>query len=150
MVREAEEYAEEDKAVKDRIDARNSLESYLYNMKNLLDDEEKGVSDKISEADKEVREKKGTSTSFVGLGGFRCCCFCHYVNTNVLLQGRVGCSTCILVVLLVRIETPASLLEQIHRDLRNARQMLNCIVQYGGEVGIVSLESEWSHWLTAT
>ncbi|CAN0375889.1 unnamed protein product, partial [Hapterophycus canaliculatus] len=53
MVREAEEYAEEDKAVKDRIDARNSLESYLYNMKNLLDDEEKGVSDKISEADKE-------------------------------------------------------------------------------------------------
>lgn len=54
MVREAEEYAEEDKAVKDRIDARNSLESYLYNMKNLLDDEEKGVSDKISEADKEV------------------------------------------------------------------------------------------------
>lgn len=55
MVREAEEYAEEDKAVKDRIDARNSLESYLYNMKNLLDDEEKGVSEKISEADKEVR-----------------------------------------------------------------------------------------------
>ena len=54
MVREAEEYAEEDKAVKDRIDARNSLESYLYNMKNLLDDEEKGVSDKISEADTEV------------------------------------------------------------------------------------------------
>lgn len=55
MVREAEEYAEEDKAVKDRIDARNSLESYLYNMKNLLDDEEKGVASKISEADKEVR-----------------------------------------------------------------------------------------------
>lgn len=54
MVREAEEYAEEDKAVKDRIDARNSLESYLYNMKNLLDDEEKGVASKISEADKEV------------------------------------------------------------------------------------------------
>lgn len=57
MVREAEEYAEEDKAVKDRIDARNSLESYLYNMKNLLDDEEKGVSDKISEADKEVSRR---------------------------------------------------------------------------------------------
>lgn len=55
MVREAEEYAEEDKAVKDRIDARNSLESYLYNMKNILDDEEKGVADKISEAYKEVK-----------------------------------------------------------------------------------------------
>ena len=63
MVREAEEYAEEDKAVKDRIDARNSLESYLYNMKNTLDDEEKGVADKISEADKEV------SFFFVWWGG---------------------------------------------------------------------------------
>lgn len=57
MVKEAEEYAEEDKAVKDRIDARNSLESYLYNMKNLLDDEEKGVASKISEADKEVSRR---------------------------------------------------------------------------------------------
>ena len=32
MVREAEEYADEDKKVKERIDARNGLESYLYNM----------------------------------------------------------------------------------------------------------------------
>merc|ERR1712144_139489 len=31
MVREAEEYAEEDKKAKERIDARNGLESYLYN-----------------------------------------------------------------------------------------------------------------------
>ena len=31
MVREAEEYADEDKKVKERIDARNGLESYLYN-----------------------------------------------------------------------------------------------------------------------
>merc|ERR1712151_1236564 len=41
MVREAEEFAEEDKKVKDRIDARNGLESYLYNLKNTLDDDEK-------------------------------------------------------------------------------------------------------------
>jgi len=52
MVREAEEYAEEDKKVKDRIDAKNGLESYLYNLKNTLDDDEKGVSDKISAEDK--------------------------------------------------------------------------------------------------
>ena len=32
MVREAEEYADEDKKVKERIDARNGLESYLYNV----------------------------------------------------------------------------------------------------------------------
>merc|ERR1719194_286864 len=39
MVREAEEYADEDKKVKERIDARNGLESYLYNTKNTLDDD---------------------------------------------------------------------------------------------------------------
>jgi len=43
MVREAEEFAEEDKKVKEKIDARNGLESYLYNLKNTLDDEEKGA-----------------------------------------------------------------------------------------------------------
>ena len=52
MVREAEEYAEEDKKVKERIDARNGLESYLYNLKNTLEDDEKGVNDKISAEDK--------------------------------------------------------------------------------------------------
>merc|ERR1712160_152466 len=50
MVREAEEFAEEDKKVKDRIDARNGLESYLYNLKNTLDDEKTG--DKLSAEDK--------------------------------------------------------------------------------------------------
>jgi heat shock protein 5 len=52
MVKEAEEFAEEDKKVKDRIDSRNGLESYLYNLKNTLDDEEKGVADNISAEDK--------------------------------------------------------------------------------------------------
>jgi heat shock protein 5 len=52
MVREAEEFAEEDKKVKDRIDARNGLESYLYNLKNTLEDDEKGLADNISAEDK--------------------------------------------------------------------------------------------------
>merc|ERR1712166_914732 len=52
MVKEAEDYAEEDKAIKERIDSRNGLESYLYNLKNTLDDDEKGVSDNISAEDK--------------------------------------------------------------------------------------------------
>merc|ERR1712228_208694 len=52
MVREAEEYADEDKKVKERIDAKNGLESYLYNLKNTLNDEEKGVADKMSAEDK--------------------------------------------------------------------------------------------------
>ena len=57
MVREAEEFAEEDKAVKDRIDARNGLEGYAYNMKNTLSDEEKGIKDKIDEDDAEALEE---------------------------------------------------------------------------------------------
>lgn len=52
MVREAEEFAEEDKKVKGRIDARNGLESYLYNLKNTLEDDEKGAADKLSAEDK--------------------------------------------------------------------------------------------------
>merc|ERR1712232_879027 len=52
MVNEAEQFAEEDKKIKDKIDARNGLESYLYNLKNTLDDDEKGVSDNISAEDK--------------------------------------------------------------------------------------------------
>ena len=56
MVREAEEFADEDKKVKERIDGRNGLESYLYNLKNTLDDDEKGLSDKISDEDKEELE----------------------------------------------------------------------------------------------
>merc|ERR1712084_86349 len=52
MVKEAELYAEEDKLVKERIDARNGLESYLYNLKNTLEDDEKGVADKLSAEDK--------------------------------------------------------------------------------------------------
>ncbi len=52
MVREAEEFAEEDKKVQQRITAKNGLESYLYNLKNTLNDEEKGIADKIEEAEK--------------------------------------------------------------------------------------------------
>merc|ERR1711988_254305 len=53
MVREAEEFAEEDKMVKARIDAKNGLEGYLYNLKNTIEDDEKGLADKLSDEDKE-------------------------------------------------------------------------------------------------
>merc|ERR1719231_2008923 len=41
MVQEAQEFEEEDKKVKEKIDAKNSLESYIYNVKNTLNDEDK-------------------------------------------------------------------------------------------------------------
>jgi len=43
MIREAEEFAEEDKKVKQRIDSKNGLESYLYSLKNTLEDDNMGV-----------------------------------------------------------------------------------------------------------
>ncbi|CAM6023217.1 unnamed protein product [Sphagnum balticum] len=55
MVQEAEEFADEDKKVKERIDARNSLETYVYNMKNQINDKDK-LGDKIDSEDKETVE----------------------------------------------------------------------------------------------
>ncbi|KAH9622707.1 hypothetical protein KSS87_014848 [Heliosperma pusillum] len=55
MVREAEEFADEDKKVKERIDARNSLESYIYNMKNQVNDKDK-LADKLESDEKEKIE----------------------------------------------------------------------------------------------
>jgi heat shock protein 5 len=46
MVKQAEQFAEQDKAVKDRIEGRNQLETYIYNMKSTVEDKMK---DKISE-----------------------------------------------------------------------------------------------------
>ncbi|KAJ1694461.1 hypothetical protein LUZ63_011159 [Rhynchospora breviuscula] len=52
MIREAEEFAEEDKKLKEKIDARNSLESYVYNIKNTVTDKDK-LADKLESEEKE-------------------------------------------------------------------------------------------------
>jgi len=59
MVREAEEFADEDKELKERVDARNGLEGYAYNMRNQVNDEEK-IGGKISDEDKETIEEAVT------------------------------------------------------------------------------------------
>ncbi|CDY63497.1 BnaC07g48050D [Brassica napus] len=51
----SEEFAEEDKKVKERIDARNSLETYVYNMKNQVSDKDK-LADKLEADEKEKIE----------------------------------------------------------------------------------------------
>merc|ERR1711967_112959 len=58
MVQEAEEFAEEDKRVKERIDAKNGLESYLYNLKNTLIDEALDWMEDNPEADAEEYAEK--------------------------------------------------------------------------------------------
>lgn len=53
MVAEAAEFAEEDKAMKSKIEARNTLENYAFSLKNQVTDEE-GMGGKIDEDDKEA------------------------------------------------------------------------------------------------
>ncbi|XP_022101011.1 78 kDa glucose-regulated protein-like [Acanthaster planci] len=52
MINDAEKFADEDKKVKDRVEARNELESYAYSLKNQIKDEEK-LGGKLSEDEKE-------------------------------------------------------------------------------------------------
>lgn len=49
MVKEAEEMAEEDKLARDRVLARNSLESLVFSMKNQLNDEKLNLKEKLEE-----------------------------------------------------------------------------------------------------
>ncbi|TVU45428.1 hypothetical protein EJB05_04915, partial [Eragrostis curvula] len=60
MVREAEEFAEEDRRVRERVDARNRLENYVYRMRSAVRDG--GVGGKIGEEDKEKMEAALTET----------------------------------------------------------------------------------------
>jgi heat shock protein 5 len=53
MVQEAEEFAEEDKAMKGKIEARNGLENYAFSLKNQVADEE-GLGGQIDEDDKQT------------------------------------------------------------------------------------------------
>lgn len=51
MVKNAESYREEDEKQRDRVTAKNSLESYAFNMKSTVEDEK--LKDKISAEDKQ-------------------------------------------------------------------------------------------------
>ena len=53
MVQEAEEYAEEDKKVKEKIDARNEFESNIYSVKSAVAEKDKWEG-KISEEEKDA------------------------------------------------------------------------------------------------
>ena len=52
MVEEAERYKAEDDAQRDRIQAKNQLESYAFNMKSTMEDDK--LKDKISAEDKKT------------------------------------------------------------------------------------------------
>ena len=56
MVAEAERYKQQDEAIKRKIEAKNGLESYAYNVKNSINDEK--MRDKISQEDRNIIENK--------------------------------------------------------------------------------------------
>jgi len=56
MINDAEKFADDDKKVKEKVEARNELESYAYSLKNQLGDKEK-LGGKLSDDDKATVEK---------------------------------------------------------------------------------------------
>lgn len=51
MIADSEKYADEDKAIKEKIDAKNQFENYVYQMKNSVEDKDK-LAEKLSDEDK--------------------------------------------------------------------------------------------------
>lgn len=56
MVNDAERYKADDEAAKEKIQAKNSLESYAFNMKQTIEDEK--LKEKLSDEDKKKIEEK--------------------------------------------------------------------------------------------
>ena len=56
MVEEAEKYKNEDEKTRQKIEAKNSLENYAYNIRNTIKDEK--IKDKISEENRKIIEEK--------------------------------------------------------------------------------------------
>lgn len=55
MLKDAETFAEADREAKEKIDAKNSFESYIYSMRNTIEDPEK-LKGKLDEEDVETIE----------------------------------------------------------------------------------------------
>lgn len=53
MLEDAKTFEAQDKIAKERIDAKNSLDSYIHSMRNTIEDETK-LANKISAEDKET------------------------------------------------------------------------------------------------
>jgi len=61
MLQEAEAAADDDKKMKERVEARNSLENYAYQIRNAINDNEK-LGGKISEDDRATIESSVKET----------------------------------------------------------------------------------------
>jgi heat shock protein 5 len=61
MVKDAEDAAEEDKAFRQRVEARNALDNFAYQVRNTINDEEK-IGDKLTADEKETIEQAVADT----------------------------------------------------------------------------------------
>lgn len=61
MVADAEKFAESDKLLKEKIDAKHQLENYIYQMRNTIEDKEK-LATKLSDEDKNTISEALTET----------------------------------------------------------------------------------------
>ena len=55
MISDSEKFAEDDKKIKEKVEARNELEGYAYSLKNQIGDKEK-LGGKLSSEEKETIE----------------------------------------------------------------------------------------------
>lgn len=62
MIRDAETFVEHDKILKEKIDAKNSLENYVYTMRNTIEDKEK-LANKLEDSEKQTIKKTLTEAS---------------------------------------------------------------------------------------
>merc|ERR1712118_469984 len=55
MIKEAEQFADEDKKVKERVDAKNAFDGYLHSMRSAVEGsgDNKGLSEKLDSDEKE-------------------------------------------------------------------------------------------------
>merc|ERR1712085_104230 len=60
MIKEAEMFADEDKKVKERVDAKNSFDGYIHSMRSATEGsgDNKGLSEKLDEEEKEKIQDK--------------------------------------------------------------------------------------------
>jgi len=64
MCNEAKEYEQQDKETKERIESKNNLESYIYNLKNSL--KEETIRNQLSESDKsKIEDAINTTLSWI-------------------------------------------------------------------------------------
>lgn len=81
MVQEAEKYKAEDDVQRDKVSAKNGLESYAFNMKSTVEDEK--LAGKISDDDKQkILDKCNEVISWLDKNqvNFPFQCFCFFFN----------------------------------------------------------------------